>query len=284
MVNKGLRDESNVSFQLLIDGVTVNSTIENLLVRGSAVSLTYAFTPTEERKYNVTAYVKPVSNEEYTQNNMVSVNIVVRAQIKVPHDYATIQEAINNAVSGETIVVARGVYHEHLGIDKPLTLLGEDPNTTIIDGGYEKMFVVIIKSDQVVLNGFTLRNGGGAILLEYSNKSTITHNIIENTTDGLSLFRSHDNAITNNTMRHNGKGLFLGYSNNCIIYHNNFINNTDQVKILCSENIWDDGAEGNYWSDYTGQDFDNNGIGDTPYVIDQDNRDDYPLMRQNPIS
>jgi nitrous oxidase accessory protein NosD len=43
-------------------------------------------------------------------------------------------------------------------------------------------------------------------------------------------------------------------------------------------NFWDNGEEGNYWEDYNGTDANNDGIGDTPYVIDDNNVDNYPLM------
>jgi hypothetical protein len=42
--------------------------------------------------------------------------------------------------------------------------------------------------------------------------------------------------------------------------------------------VWDHDAEGNYWSDYTGQDINRDGIGDTPYVINVENQDNHPLM------
>jgi hypothetical protein len=42
--------------------------------------------------------------------------------------------------------------------------------------------------------------------------------------------------------------------------------------------VFDDGKEGNYWSDYVGTDSDGNGKGDTPYLIDSDRKDNYPLM------
>jgi hypothetical protein len=65
------------------------------------------------------------------------------------------------------------------------------------------------------------------------------------------------------------------------------LNNTSQAiqSILVGVggvNLWDNGVEGNYWSDYHGHDFDKNGIGDTPYIIDEiaesHPQDRYPLM------
>jgi hypothetical protein len=47
-----------------------------------------------------------------------------------------------------------------------------------------------------------------------------------------------------------------------------------------SVNFWDSGypSGGNYWSNYTGVDADNDGIGDEPYTIDANNTDRYPLV------
>jgi hypothetical protein len=45
-----------------------------------------------------------------------------------------------------------------------------------------------------------------------------------------------------------------------------------------SVNVWNYGDEGNYWSNYNGQDLNVDGIGDQPYVIDENNQDNYPLM------
>ena len=74
-------------------------------------------------------------------------------------------------------------------------------------------------------------------------------------------------------------GLSLNDSHNNSFSHNSLTNNTHQVQLHNSTNTWDDGSPlgGNYWSDYTA---DNNedGLGDAPYIIDENNTDHHPLM------
>jgi parallel beta-helix repeat protein len=93
----------------------------------------------------------------------------------------------------------------------------------------------------------------------------------------MSLYYSGNNIVCGNTMLSNYPGIDLDSSSaNNTIYHNNF-NNTDQARSE-SENVWSYGDEGNYWSDYTGQDLNKDGIGDTSYDINVANKDNYPLM------
>ena len=96
----------------------------------------------------------------------------------------------------------------------------------------------------------------------------------------------NNQEIFQNTIRDNGIGIFVsGSARASIIYLNNFINNTHQVSIEQSAKaIWDDGSKGNYWSDYqikypNAIEIDNSGIGNTPYVIDANNKDHYPLTK-----
>lgn len=69
---------------------------------------------------------------------------------------------------------------------------------------------------------------------------------------------------------------------NNTFYHNMFVNNSVNVKFYnnfsISGNFWDKGVQGNYWSDYDGSDTNNDGVGDTPYVINSRNIDSYPLI------
>ncbi|MBX5326104.1 hypothetical protein HM002_00065 [Candidatus Bathyarchaeota archaeon A05DMB-4] len=68
-----------------------------------------------------------------------------------------------------------------------------------------------------------------------------------------------------------------GSSNN--LFHHNFINNTPSVRFpnLCRE-FWNNRVESNYWSDYAGVDANHDGIGDTPYMLNAENQNNYPLV------
>ena len=89
---------------------------------------------------------------------------------------------------------------------------------------------------------------------------------------------SYKNSIINCNIYSNGKGINIWQdSNNNLIHHNNFWKN-DIDAVDESNNSWDDGEIGNYWSDYTGVDNNGNGIGDTAHHISSGNADRYPIM------
>ena len=102
--------------------------------------------------------------------------------------------------------------------------------------------------------------------------------ISSNNNDGIGLYSSSNNVFSGNTISSNDDyGMYLAsYSSNNTICSNNF-NNTHQVW-SDSKNVWHDGDEGNYWSDYTGQDPNADGIGDSAYDIEKNNQDNHPLM------
>jgi parallel beta-helix repeat protein len=109
------------------------------------------------------------------------------------------------------------------------------------------------------------------------DNSVSGNNITAHGVYGISLYSSSGNSVSGNNLENTYYGIWLQDSSNNSVYHNNFVNNTQQAGSVISTNVWDDGSGGNYWSDY-GADANHDGIGDTPYVIDANNVDHYPLM------
>jgi parallel beta-helix repeat protein len=81
-----------------------------------------------------------------------------------------------------------------------------------------------------------------------------------------------------------GAGVWLFGAINNTFYGNKFVNNAQQAFIFDhAKNEWSASlpSGGNYWSDYNGVDADDDGIGDSPYVIDDANSDPHPLVPQS---
>jgi parallel beta-helix repeat protein len=145
--------------------------------------------------------------------------------------YMKIQDAIDNASSGDMVFVYNGTYYENLVVNKTINLIGEDRVTTIIDGR-SISDVVKITANMVNITGFTLQYGGwgndnAGIKLHHVNNCTIFDNkLLLNRVNGLYLSYSNNNNIYNNNIsnRFGGEddyGIYLHYSN-----YNNIKNNT----------------------------------------------------------
>jgi len=210
-----------------------------------------------------------------------------------PADFHTIQEAVDAANLGDVVFVYGGTYSENVIIEKPLKLVGENPEMTVVTGGFLVEF-----THTVSISDFKMIGGNYGVQLCASYNNSITNNLITgarvggiyfNYTDYPSLGGKGNNIVTLNTIWNNSCGIVAWVSSDNIIHHNNFDNHGQQVISYDSINVWDDGypSGGNYWSDYVCIDEKNglnqdqqgsDGIGDTPYIINAANLDHYPLM------
>jgi len=126
----------------------------------------------------------------------------------------------------------------------------------------------------------------------WTENNIITGNAVSENIVGILLSGCY-NAITRNYIGENDMGIFFGVNTpgdeplNITLTHNSFIDNDAHFSgCFCkgyntteAVHTWDDGEEGNFWSDYKGTDTDGDGVGDTPYVIDVQNQDRYPLIQ-----
>jgi hypothetical protein len=81
-------------------------------------------------------------------------------QLRVPHEYLTIQEAIEAASPGDTVKVAHGTYTESIVMRPGICLLGAGAKHTILDAGHEpRSLVDLSDAPGSVVAGFTIKNG-----------------------------------------------------------------------------------------------------------------------------
>ena len=118
----------------------------------------------------------------------------------------------------------------------------------------------------------------------YGDNHRILDNVITNNGHGIEI-TSDNNYISGNTISFNTNGIGLSGSNNIISLNTiegNLVNTANDDGV---SNQWDNGTIGNYWGDYSGKDADDDGIGDTPYIIPgaAGSQDNYPIWWDAPI-
>ena len=131
-------------------------------------------------------------------------------------NYTKIQDAIDNASDDDTVFVYddSSPYYESVLIKKPVSLIGEDRDTTVIYGCID-----IRKTDGVTVSGFTFKKGWPAISLWLSSNNIIKGNSITDiqggVVGGIDAWCSSDNniimdnMIVNNVAEEHFYGIFI---------------------------------------------------------------------------
>ncbi|MHC4945333.1 MAG: right-handed parallel beta-helix repeat-containing protein [Planctomycetota bacterium] len=174
--------------------------------------------------------------------------IALPATIHVPADYATIQEAIDAAANGDTVIVHPGTYVENIDfLGKAILVQSlEGPEKTVLDGN-EAGSVVTFQSGEgldSILDGFVLTNGSGTYIPVYENigggiycdgaSPTITNCTIRFNTaqsgGGIAVVYNASPHIVNNTITENlaiftsysggGGGIAIGFDSSPLIKDN----------------------------------------------------------------
>lgn len=158
--------------------------------------------------------------------------------IVVPTDFPTIQAAINNASDGDTVFVYNGTYFEDVVVNKTIMLIGEDRNTTIIDGDGNS-FAIHVASNNVSISGFTVRNSGSHIIQVFNvDNCNLTGNTVTDGSVGVYLLNAKGSYIGNNTVSNSDTGIrFESCDRNTLKNNNVTINQDAGVHIAYSSNI-----------------------------------------------
>lgn len=164
------------------------------------------------------------------------------------------------------------------------------------DGWPDRRGIYISYSNNNNISNNIIRNNAEGIFVCTSNNNIfVSNNVHANNINGIWLFNSSNNIIIGNNISDNGKSgmIFQSVCSNNLIFYNNFIENKHKNNLMATTRVcannWNYNLPygGNHWSDYNGVDEfggphqnenGSDGIGDTPYVIDENNQDNYPLM------
>lgn len=157
-----------------------------------------------------------------------------------------------------------------------------------------------IVTDNVFVNSWNSVHGGvnatiarntfinGSCAIQVASYNQVYDNNLSNLYDEGIALSGFNSSIYRNTITNCSSAIMIHGPNSQIggntIWHNNFVNNTQLFTLYYTwtfptNNYWDTGKEGNYWSSYNGLDGNGDGVGDNPYVLMANCTDNYPLMQ-----
>jgi parallel beta-helix repeat protein len=197
--------------------------------------------------------------------------------------------------NGELYTITDDFHGHHLRVER---------SNVIVDGNGFTLYQNIILHHvfNVTIKNFHINNPeGSGIDLDHSMNNTITNNTIWGcgTIDdsmgpwGAAIFihGEDSNLVYWNAIRNNLIGVIVYGSPNTVFFDNIFSENQFDVSdfgglgfgLVPTIALFDNGERGNYWDNYSGNDIDKDGIGDSPHILDENNQDNYPLISPTDI-
>jgi hypothetical protein len=149
-----------------------------------------------------------------------------------PGNYTTIQEAVDEANIGDTVYVFNdsSPYNESVLIRKSICLIGENKESTIIDGKRDDV-VYIEKVDGIIIKNFTLKNGLNGIYNYRGNNNSFENNLFyDNFRHNIRSFHSNNLKIISNILTEH-KGIYFYDTINSIISKNNIFSCRESIKL-----------------------------------------------------
>jgi len=161
-----------------------------------------------------------------------------------PDNYSAIQDAVDSANPGDTVYVYddSAPYYENIIIDKTLNLIGENKNTTVIDGMMSGDAAIYISAEKVNISGFLINNSHPAGIDIHSKYTNISgNNIFENILCGIICYSNENMIFGNNIISNLVYGIFFtdGSSYN-IVLNNNISFNHNGIEEAGSYNTFSD--------------------------------------------
>jgi len=165
-------------------------------------------------------------------------------------NYTLIQEAVNNAQNGDTILVSPGVYRENIKVSKELiilshpTLSGSQTNRTYIIGAAPDNAVFSISSSNVTINGFHIAGGSFGkdmykevgLYLEGVRNCSLSNNTLILNDPGIVLNNSQGNYLNGNLVSLGNEGIILDNSEENVLSNNLVVKNNQGISLNNSVN------------------------------------------------
>ena len=239
------------------------------------------------------------SNNLTISENIINVSVHEGIILDKSNNNSIIDNEISNSEIGLNIVSSNGTIVSgntisestvH-GILSSYSNYGLIHNNNLLNNNMTGFWVFESKYTSITennINNSETSVAEGLLISDGSDNVIITENNITDCTYwGIHSAHSNNGLIYDNYVFNNDNGISLEDSNNTLVYYNIFINNTKYIGTARDDGVdneWDNGTIGNYWSDYSGVDNNDDGIGDTPHHIagSAGAQDNFPIWDDGP--